>query len=350
MSQVDDFVAAIAAQESGGSYRAVNSSTGALGRYQILPGNVGPWARQYLGMRMTPAQFMANPHLQDMLARAVLGSYVKNYGLRGAAAAWYSGNPALANSYTPQGSYPSIGAYVDSVLAKMGNRPLTQAMTTSAAKATPASNPIDSANPKETRNLIEQSSFGGSPAPMGLSLDNEQGMSVDPTDRPQLGMQLGVGLEAPVQAGLDSPAGTQQSSAPAQPSAAPVTYGTQDKLRLAALQMAKKYLGMPYVYGGVGNGGIDCSALVWRALQGVGISIPRTGRAQAAVGRAVPLSQLQPGDMVAFEGGNHVALYIGNNQVIEAAHPGTDVMIRSLGTAWDKANNMQGISFASLYK
>ena len=350
MPQLDDFIAAISAQESGGSYRAVNSSTGALGRYQILPGNVTPWARQYLGIRLTPAQFMANPALQDQLARAVLGSYVKNYGYRGAAAAWYSGNPRLENSYTPQGNYPSIGSYVDSIMAKMGNQSLTQAMTRSAQEATPAVDPISTVDPQKTRKDIMESSFGSSPAPMGISLGSGDGLSLNPAGADPLGLQIGAGLEAPV-AGLAAPTGTPQATA-STPSSVPasVAYGTQDKLRLAALEMAKKYLGTPYVYGGTGSGGIDCSALIWRALQSVGISIPRTGRAQTSVGQSVSIDKLQPGDLVAFNGGNHVALYVGNNQVIEAARPGTSVMLRSLGTAWDKANNMQGFSYANLYK
>lgn len=346
MAQIDDFIAAIASQESGGSYGAVNSSTGALGKYQILPGNVGPWARQYLGINMTPAQFMANPRMQDQLARAVLGSYVNSYGLRGAAAAWYSGNPKLANSYTPQGSYPSIGAYVDSIISKMGDRPLTQAMTTAAAHAAPPVDPISTVNGAQVHQQIESNSYGLTTNPIGLTVEGA-GLSLNTPDTSPLGMEIGAGLDAPTQAGLETPAGP---SATPQQAAAPTTYNTNDKLRLAALQMAQKYLGTPYVYGGTGQGGIDCSALIWRALQGVGIGIPRTGRAQAAMGQVVPMDKLQPGDLVSFEGGNHVALYLGNNQVIEAAHPGTNVMIRSLGTAWDKANNMQGISFAGLYK
>lgn len=350
MSQVDDFIAAIASQESGGSYGAVNGSTGALGRYQILPGNVTPWARQYLGIRMTPAQFMANPSMQDQLARAVLSSYVRNYGFRGAAAAWYSGNPRLQNSYTPQGNYPSIGSYVDSIISKMGSAPLTSAMAASAqrAAAAPPANPSDQGNEAFQALKDADTMRGLQYEPQGISLaDEPAGMTVGPEAQDQLGMSIGAGLDSPVQVGLDSPEGPDSS---VKSSSAPVTYATNDKLRLAALEMARKYLGTPYVYGGTGYGGIDCSALVWRALQSVGVNVPRTGRAQAAAGQVVPMDKLQPGDMVAFEGGNHVALYVGNNQVIEAAYPGTRVMLRSLGTAWDKANGMEGISFANLYK
>lgn len=348
MSQVDDFAAAIASQESGGNYRAVNRDTGALGKYQILPDNVTPWARQYLGIRMTPAQFMANPSLQDTLAKAVFASYLRNYGVRGAAAAWYSGNPALANSYTPQGNYPSIGSYVDSIVGKMGDQPLTRAMTAAAATAAPPVDPSANGNPAFDAITNERTSLSMG-NPLGLSLSDGQGSSVDPATGTQLGLSIGTGIEGAQQAGLSTPSGSSDQTAQSS-STAPMVYKTDDKLRLAALQMAAKYLGMPYVYGGTGQGGIDCSALVWRALQSVGINIPRTGRAQVAVGTRVPMNQLQPGDLVAFNGGDHVAIYAGNNQVYEAAHPGTVVSLRTLGTAWDNANNMEGISYAGLFK
>src|SRR5690348_4277636 len=89
----DQFFASLAAQESGGDYGAVNRSTGALGKYQILPSNVGPWSEQYLHRRLTPQQFLRSPAMQDMLARAVLQDYYQRWGPRGAAAAWYSGKP-----------------------------------------------------------------------------------------------------------------------------------------------------------------------------------------------------------------------------------------------------------------
>jgi TP901 family phage tail tape measure protein len=115
------FFQAIAAQESGGNYRAVNGSTGALGKYQILPSNVGPWGMKYLGQNITPNQFLMDSGLQDKLARAVLSSYYASYGPRGAASAWYSGDPSLSESTRPQAGYPSIKAYVDSIMAKMAS-------------------------------------------------------------------------------------------------------------------------------------------------------------------------------------------------------------------------------------
>lgn len=122
------FFQAIASQESGGNYRAVNGSTGALGKYQILPSNVGPWGMQFLGKQITPNQFLMDSALQDQLARAVLSSYYAKYGARGAASAWYSGDPSLSESTRPQSGYPSIKAYVDSIMAKMASYGSTAAM------------------------------------------------------------------------------------------------------------------------------------------------------------------------------------------------------------------------------
>jgi cell wall-associated NlpC family hydrolase len=96
---------------------------------------------------------------------------------------------------------------------------------------------------------------------------------------------------------------------------------------------ARKYLGVKYVWGGTNPAsGLDCSGLVQRVYGDLGISLPRVSAAQAKVGVAVPsLADAQPGDLLAF--GNpvhHIAIYVGNGQMIEAAHPGTRVRVSSV--------------------
>jgi hypothetical protein len=108
---------AIAEQESGGNYRA-RSNVGALGKYQIMPGNVPEWTRAATGRAATAAQFLASPPLQERTARFQLGRLCDQYGARGAAAAWFSGRPELHNDYRYRGGgAASVGAYVDAVMA-----------------------------------------------------------------------------------------------------------------------------------------------------------------------------------------------------------------------------------------
>lgn len=114
----DQFFANIARQESGGNYRIVNGSSGALGKYQIMPANLPLWSKAALGHSITVAQFLASPALQDKIARTKLLEYWNKYGARGAAAAWYSGKPGRANDYTSVKGGPSVGDYVDQVVGK----------------------------------------------------------------------------------------------------------------------------------------------------------------------------------------------------------------------------------------
>lgn len=113
------FLWALTQQESGGNYKAVGiwvRGDRAYGRYQVMGANVGPWTAKYFGRRLTPQQYLNNPAAQDAVVRGVLGGYVKKYGYRGAASAWYSGNPNLHNSTRAQPGGPSIKGYVDSVM------------------------------------------------------------------------------------------------------------------------------------------------------------------------------------------------------------------------------------------
>lgn len=112
------FIWAIKMQESGGNYHAV-SSAGALGAYQIMPGNIPSWSRAALGFSITPQQFISNPRWQDKIAEFKLGSYYRQYGPRGAAAAWYSGQP------NPNATFgnPPVDVYVQQVMARMGHAP-----------------------------------------------------------------------------------------------------------------------------------------------------------------------------------------------------------------------------------
>ena len=98
---LDGLMANIAHQESDGSggYLAIGLDTGggnrAIGKYQVMASNVGPWTQEVLGQAMTPEQFRANPQAQEMVARAKLGQYLQRTGSPAdAASMWFTGRPA----------------------------------------------------------------------------------------------------------------------------------------------------------------------------------------------------------------------------------------------------------------
>jgi len=94
-----------------------------------------------------------------------------------------------------------------------------------------------------------------------------------------------------------------------------------------AVQFAYNVLGCPYVFGGTGpcGSGYDCSGLTMSAWAAAGVSIPRTSEEQWAGLPHVSLSDLQPGDILVFNGTGHVGLYVGGNMLIDAPHSGLDV-------------------------
>lgn len=91
--------------------------------YQVMGANVPSWTAKHYGRRLTPEQFRNSPAAQEAVARGVLKGYWNKYGARGAASAWYSGNPNLHMSTRSQSGGPSIKTYVDQVLAKAGRYP-----------------------------------------------------------------------------------------------------------------------------------------------------------------------------------------------------------------------------------
>jgi peptidoglycan DL-endopeptidase CwlO len=98
--------------------------------------------------------------------------------------------------------------------------------------------------------------------------------------------------------------------------------------------IALRYLGTPYVWGGSSPAGFDCSGFVAYVYAQVGVSLPHYTGAQWNVGVPVSRSDLQPGDLVFFDGLGHVGIYIGGDQFVHAPHTGDVVRISSLGEAW----------------
>jgi peptidoglycan DL-endopeptidase CwlO len=94
--------------------------------------------------------------------------------------------------------------------------------------------------------------------------------------------------------------------------------------------IAMQYLGTPYVYGGASPSGFDCSGFVMYVFAQIGVSLPHNAAAQYGYGMPVSQDQLQPGDLVFFNGLGHVGIYIGGGQFIHSPHTGDVVKISSI--------------------
>lgn len=106
--------------------------------------------------------------------------------------------------------------------------------------------------------------------------------------------------------------------------------------------MAKKYIGVPYVWGGTNPAtGMDCSGFTQRVFKDLGVDIPRVVSDQMRQGTPVAsLAEAKAGDLLVSFGGNHVSIYLGNGKAIDAPVPGKTIQIRD---AWEQYSNLTSI-------
>lgn len=102
------------------------------------------------------------------------------------------------------------------------------------------------------------------------------------------------------------------------------------------LKVARRQLGVPYVYGGASQGGFDCSGLTLYVYRSLGRSLPHGATDQAGRGRHVSLRHLQVGDLVFYGSSSyyhHVAIYAGHGRIIHAPRSGAVVSYSRVGDA-----------------
>ncbi|HEU0088244.1 MAG TPA: C40 family peptidase [Pseudonocardiaceae bacterium] len=105
-----------------------------------------------------------------------------------------------------------------------------------------------------------------------------------------------------------------------------------------AIAFALDEIGKPYVWGAEGPHAYDCSGLMMRAYESAGVTLPRTSREQYWAGTQLPVREAQPGDLLFWgydtadpDSIHHVAMYLGNGQMVEAANPSVPLRQRSVG-------------------
>ena len=119
-----------------------------------------------------------------------------------------------------------------------------------------------------------------------------------------------------------------KSESSATTSEAPVVYATgESALGQSVASYACQFVGNPYVYGGTSlTNGADCSGFVMSVYANFGVSLPHSSSGDRSVGTAVDgLANAQPGDIICYSG--HVAIYIGNGQIVHASTAKTGIKI-----------------------
>jgi len=108
----------------------------------------------------------------------------------------------------------------------------------------------------------------------------------------------------------------------------------RNPIGVRVVNYARRFRGVPYAWGGSSpRTGFDCSGFVRYVYQHFGRSLPHSSYGDMSHGRAVLRKYLKPGDLVFFNGGGHVGIYVGSHRVIDALHSGTVVHISTM-TDW----------------
>ena len=214
-----------------------------------------------------------------------------------------------------------------------------------AAPETPASDAKDEkapeATPEQPATAEAQPAEQPAPAP-------EEAPAEQPAPAPEEAQPAEQPAPEPEPAPAEQPAEVVEEPAPAAEEAAPAEEqgSTTDDTRAAILAAAYSQLGVPYVYGAESPGvALDCSGFTQYCYSEAGIDIPHSSVAQAGMADKTSIDDLQAGDLVFWEGtaggsasGSHVAIYLGDGQIIHAN--GTEVAVGTLSDSWTSCGSI----------
>jgi cell wall-associated NlpC family hydrolase len=151
---------------------------------------------------------------------------------------------------------------------------------------------------------------------------------------------------------LSVPATAQATIAKVEPHAAQPVAG-QVTVGSVAVADGMRLRGVPYVWGGSTPAGFDCSGFTAYVYGELGITLAHSTYAQWDAGTHIRRRDLEPGDLVFFDGIGHVGIYIGGGLFVHAPHTGTVVSVNRLSSSWygaeyDGAVRLPGTSRATM--
>ena len=148
-------------------------------------------------------------------------------------------------------------------------------------------------------------------------------------------LQLNPGISENIKPGQVIEIDSNSSVKPSATVQKPVATAPSSSRSSAVVRVAFNQVGARYVWGASRPGAFDCSGYTYYVMKQMGVTLPRTSRAQFGAGRAVSRSGLLPGDLLFFRGPSgsgigHVGIYVGNNKMAHASTPSTGVIVSSL--------------------
>lgn len=200
--------------------------------------------------------------------------------------------------------------------------------TAGLAQAAPA-NPdtASSSNKASVSSIMEAGQKLSIPDSAVASVDALQSEAVTPPPPPPVVKRTTTTSRSTTRTAI-APAATETTAPAAAETYTPAPGQSIDGNTVVAI--ASQYVGVPYVVGGMSPSGFDCSGFTSYVFAQVGVSLPRTSRAQQGAGTIVSAADAQPGDLVGFSGKSHIGIYAGGGMMYDAAHPGVALRYRAV--------------------